>query len=149
MKRLAALQDRLREAVADDETLPISLPASMKTRLARVRRLIEDGSSRLTREDRLVVKIGGQPPYEFALPPVATIGRDQANDLPLPSTFVSRVHCRLVKRDEMWLLEDLGARNQVYVNGRPQSGCVLCDGDIIELGDVSLLFLIGLGSVDG
>ena len=126
--------------------MPISLPSSMKTRLSRVRRLIEDGSVDTTTGDRLVVEVGDRPPYEFSLPPVATIGRDDGNDLPIPSPFVSRVHCRLVKRGEMWMLEDLGARNQVYVNGRPQSGCVLCDGDIIELGDVSLVFLNGFGT---
>jgi len=143
MSHLDDIQARLREAVADGETMPISLSSSVKRRLSRVRQLLEEGASGTIHGDRLLVEVGGKPPYEFALPEVATIGRDKTNDLPLSSPFVSRLHCRLIKRGDMRMLEDLGARNQVYVNGEPRIGCVLCDGDVIELGDVSLVFLNG------
>ncbi len=74
---------------------------------------------------------------------IFTIGRLPECDLYLPFGGVSRCHARLLKIGaDLWTIEDLGSKNGTQLNERlvtfPQQ---LHHGDIIWLGDVSLLVL--------
>jgi adenylate cyclase len=74
---------------------------------------------------------------------VFTIGRLPECDFYLPFGGVSRCHARLVKiAADLWTIEDLGSKNGTQLNERlvtsPQK---LQHGDIVWLGDVSLLVL--------
>jgi ABC transport system ATP-binding/permease protein len=71
-----------------------------------------------------------------------TIGRGEENTIRLTERNISRRHARLVKRDESWLLIDLGSYNGCFVNG-VRGGDTQSVGpkDLIQLGDYRLEFI--------
>jgi hypothetical protein len=72
--------------------------------------------------------------------PEMTIGRSAINDICLQSVFASRVHARLMIGPAGVLIEDLGSRNGVRVNGRKVHCTWLRPGDEIRIGDGDLQF---------
>lgn len=87
------------------------------------------------------------PLYE-KIPPVfvlhdreATIGRDLAADICVPSSAVSRHHARVERRDGRWMLVDLGGRNGTLVNGAYVTEIVLEHLDEIRCGDTFFKFV--------
>ncbi len=92
---------------------------------------------------RIVLLLDGKAtPYELTNFP-ARLGRHPDCDVHLDSGMVSRFHAQLVRRDDQYLLEDLGSGNGSFVNGKqlesktPQS---LRNGDRIKLGPMKLRF---------
>jgi len=67
------------------------------------------------------------------------IGRHQGCDIVLGHASVSRRHARLTFRDGNWVLRDLDSTNGTLVNGQPVVRCVLLPGDVLTLGDESVL----------
>jgi len=73
------------------------------------------------------------------------IGRDRTADIQLASQAVSRRHARLLRTDEGWKVEDLGAANGVYVakdGGQPERVVIkpVRAGDIIVVETFSIKF---------
>ena len=67
---------------------------------------------------------------------IVSLGRDAVNDILIKDPEVSRYHLRLLKRGDVYLLEDLGSVNGARINGRRTAGRArLNDGDVIMLGD--------------
>lgn len=62
------------------------------------------------------------------------IGRGPGCDVALPDGTVSRRHARLVFRDGGWIVQDLGSRNGVTVNGVRVGRCQVRPGDRVGLG---------------
>jgi len=63
------------------------------------------------------------------------IGRASSSQLSLDDPLVSRNHARLQVTPESVVIEDLGSRNGVRVNGEPIRGpCKLSHGDVILIG---------------
>jgi len=62
------------------------------------------------------------------------IGRGPGCDVALPDQTVSRRHARLIFRDGSWIVQDLGSRNGVTVNGERVGRCQLRPGDRVGLG---------------
>jgi adenylate cyclase len=75
---------------------------------------------------------------------VFTIGRLPECDLYLPFGGVSRCHARVTKTAaDVWTIEDLGSKNGTQLNERlVSSPQVLRDGDIVWLGDVTLVVVL-------
>ncbi|MBV9447207.1 MAG: FHA domain-containing protein, partial [Streptosporangiaceae bacterium] len=64
-----------------------------------------------------------------------TIGRDQECDLYIPDMTVSRLHARLVREAQGWLLTDLGSTNGTRLNGwRVRTAVPVRAGDQIRFG---------------
>lgn len=63
------------------------------------------------------------------------IGRHHRCDVVLADLSVSRLHARLVFRDEKWILQDLGSTNGTVVNGSDVGRCELRPGDLLAIGD--------------
>ena len=78
---------------------------------------------------------------EFVLPRI-TVGREDANDLRLPSEGVSRYHADF-KQDLLrggWVVSDQGSTNGVKVNGERISGeRLLAENDRVEIGEQLLI----------
>jgi pSer/pThr/pTyr-binding forkhead associated (FHA) protein len=73
---------------------------------------------------------------------VMTIGRDRGNDVALADDAkISRTHARFNSRDGQWMLSDLGSRNGTKVNNRPVAEHPLRDGDHIQLGATTLVYV--------
>ncbi|MBI3268058.1 MAG: FHA domain-containing protein [Planctomycetes bacterium] len=72
---------------------------------------------------------------------VLTIGREKTCGVLLQAESVSRKHCRLVRRPDGWLLQELDSRNGTWVNGRRLSvEWKLKDGDVVGIGKARLVF---------
>jgi pSer/pThr/pTyr-binding forkhead associated (FHA) protein len=70
-----------------------------------------------------------------------TIGRTDGNSIRLTERNVSRSHARLLKRNEAYIVEDLGSYNGVIVNGeRIEDETRLCSGDQLCIGDYDLTY---------
>jgi pSer/pThr/pTyr-binding forkhead associated (FHA) protein len=69
-----------------------------------------------------------------------SIGRVPDCEIQLSPTKVSRIHARVLFRNEEYHLEDLGSTNGTYVNGIKIVKCVLRNNDQIDIGGVKILF---------
>ena len=77
----------------------------------------------------------------FIKVPIVNIGRADYNDLVIADPSVSTTHARLQRKDDLWVLSDLGSTNGTYVEGEPVTGeTALTPGTTLRFGDVSALF---------
>ncbi len=73
--------------------------------------------------------------------PVVNIGRAEYNDIVVGHESVSQAHAKLQRRDEVWVLSDLGSTNGTTVDGVPvEDETPLSPGSTIVLGEVPMLF---------
>lgn len=73
--------------------------------------------------------------------PVVNIGRADYNDVVIAEPSVSTTHAKLQRRDEVWVLSDLGSTNGTYVEGEPVTGeTALTPGTTLRFGEVAVLF---------
>lgn len=69
------------------------------------------------------------------------IGRADYNDLVIADPSVSTTHAKLQRKDEVWVLSDLGSTNGTYVEGEAVTGeTALTPGTTLRFGDVAALF---------
>ncbi|MGZ9234313.1 MAG: FHA domain-containing protein, partial [Anaerolineales bacterium] len=88
---------------------------------------------------QLMIAIAGENPRTHTLDgPTLTIGRDESNDIVIPSKIVSRQHARLEKVDGGYqLLASSDAKNPFYFEGRELEGPrILQHGDILRIGSL-------------
>ncbi len=76
-----------------------------------------------------------------------SIGRDQANQLCLIDSAVSRRHCAIRQVDGRYELVDLDSHNGTFVNGTPVRHRVIDHGDVIRIGNTEFAFLTHEGEV--
>jgi len=70
-----------------------------------------------------------------------TIGRQEGNSIRLTERNVSRSHARLLKRNQAYIVEDLGSYNGVSLNGeRIDEKAELAAGDQLAIGDYDLAY---------
>lgn len=68
------------------------------------------------------------------------LGRDLANDIPVPDPEISRRHARFITRPEGVYVEDLGSTNGTFVNGaRLSAPQLLKNGDLITLAEGTVM----------
>ncbi|MEE8360618.1 MAG: FHA domain-containing protein, partial [Gemmatimonadales bacterium] len=73
--------------------------------------------------------------------PVVNIGRAEYNDIVVSHESVSQAHAKLQRRDEVWILSDLGSTNGTTVDGvRVEDETPLSPGSTIVIGEVPMLF---------
>jgi pSer/pThr/pTyr-binding forkhead associated (FHA) protein len=99
---------------------------------------------------RLLLEIG---PYQFGAPlreATITIGRAPQSNIIVPSPVVGRHHATLQRtHDGVYVIEDAGSQNGLYVQGRRVKSHQLRQGETVTLGDpargayVALTFLAG------
>ena len=92
---------------------------------------------------KLRVIEGKSDPEELAFTQTVKIGRTEENDLIVFDETASRQHARIEPRDDQFILLDLGAANQTYVNGHPVADHRLHNGDEITIGATRLRFIAG------
>ena len=69
------------------------------------------------------------------------IGRADYNDLVIADPSVSTTHAKLQRKDDVWVLSDLGSTNGTYMEGEPVTGeTALTPGTTLRFGDVAALF---------
>ncbi len=91
--------------------------------------------------------VGGSETRFAILRDMLRIGREDDNDIRIPSTAVHRYHAA-IHREQLddWYITDLSGTdgNGIRVNGQRCSDARLSDGDVIELGPGRLRFRAGL-----
>ena len=88
-----------------------------------------------------LVNITSNPPKEYALGALATIGRHPDNSIQILDRIVSKEHAQIFRApDGRFVLRDLGSLNGTYIGGERISEKVLEDGDEISMGSTRLLF---------
>jgi diguanylate cyclase (GGDEF)-like protein len=68
------------------------------------------------------------------------IGRASECALSMPHPSVSRLHCRIWRDGDRYLIEDLGSTNRTYLNGKAVARAELRDGDQISVGNNAIKF---------
>lgn len=69
------------------------------------------------------------------------IGREQGCNIRIMDMLISRRHCQIEAHGDYFYIKDLGSRNGTIVNRMQiDSEVKLNPGDIIDIGDTSLLF---------
>jgi general secretion pathway protein A len=90
---------------------------------------------------RLEIRENNQIISDFELPAGRTIiGRDNGNDLTIPSKVISRHHAQIVTDLQQSMLEDLNSTNGIYVDSKRVRHHQLNDGDIITIGRHKILY---------
>lgn len=77
---------------------------------------------------------------QFIINGTFTMGRSQANQLPLKDAKVSRQHAEIKLRGTECLLIDLNSSNGTMVNGQKINEHILAENDEIQIGDFVLQF---------
>ena len=73
--------------------------------------------------------------------PVVNIGRADHNDIILADPSVSTNHAKLQRRDNVWVLSDVGSTNGTYVEDERVTGEVpLSPGTTVRFGEVAVLW---------
>lgn len=71
------------------------------------------------------------------------IGRHADNELMVADASISRFHAEIKHElNSRYVIRDLESLNGVYVNGRKTRTAILSNGDLIELGDVTVKFTV-------
>lgn len=140
LRRGAAEDDADEEDVAD-RTAPLSVPVHiLGAARPTERRIVIAPSNREQRATLTVVTgLGAGRVYAIA-DEGCRLGRTPEVEVVIDDAAVSRVHARILKRDQGLILEDLGSTNGTYVDGRRITGeTVLRSGDRIQLGESAVL----------
>ena len=86
-------------------------------------------------------------PYPLQVPRVGdqfSIGRDAGCDLAIADMTVSRLHARLERTPDGWLLSDLESTNGTRVNGwRVRGKIPVRAGDLVSFGSLDVVFSAG------
>jgi anti-anti-sigma factor len=91
----------------------------------------------------------GEHPAEVAMRGDAfLIGRSAASNLAIEHSRISMEHCRLERRGDGIWLTDLKSTFGTQVNGATVTECPLRDGDLLQVGPMTLLVAIGAEASD-
>ena len=92
---------------------------------------------------QLVMSQGPSPGRAFTIDqPSSTLGRDPTNQIVIDEPQVSRLHARVVLREGVLVIEDMGSTNGTFVNGvRLTEPLPLAPGDVVGLGESVTLTL--------
>jgi len=86
---------------------------------------------------RLVVEQRGRRKVVTLKSDISVLGRSHGNAVRIPSAEVSRRHCRLLLKDGLVTLEDMGSVNGTFLNGRRvEDSEIVRPGDNLEVGPV-------------
>ena len=119
--------------------------AGIDQRLGTVRRALRRQALPNPASDYLLACFGGAEQW-LPLTGDTVIGTAPDAGIRPASRFASARHCRLSRTVDGWSLEDLGSKNGVLVNGQQVERCSLCDGDAIQVADVTFI-LVGTGEL--
>jgi chromosome segregation ATPase len=100
-------------------------------------RKVQDVSSR-TKQPALVITYGNTTCKSRPLDrDVIVLGRSRSCDVALVSPEVASVHCVVVRTPAGWRLRDCTGRGGTRLNGRAIQDELLCDGDVVQVGNFS------------
>jgi pSer/pThr/pTyr-binding forkhead associated (FHA) protein len=97
----------------------------------------------VTAASRLVWERPDGTQVEFELnAAVMTVGRDETADIQVDEPLVSRLHARIERRGDAFVVLDLGSTNHTRVNGALVSERTLSHGDEVRFARARCRFLV-------
>jgi hypothetical protein len=76
--------------------------------------------------------------------PCAVIGRESQCEIVIDDPLASRRHAQVLRNpDGQFMVEDLGSKNGILVNGKKLARAALRDGDVVRIGRTEILFTTG------
>ena len=119
----------------------ISLDA-VKNRIQYIDNLLESFGQPPLEGDYLLIVMNGKPCSWFILSPdILTIGREDSSGIVLDDPSASRKHCQIRKDGDSFLIEDRNSQNGIFINGKKVKERLLCEGDIIRIGTIELIYI--------
>ncbi|GEM_PF-3593565 len=90
----------------------------------------------------IVVKLRGREMKRHAIvSKITRIGRDTTNDVSIDNPGISRVHASVRYQGGRFHVVDEGSVNGIFVNGDEIDDLILADGDEIQIGKFTAVFL--------
>lgn len=137
--RIATLQEELNKRRGPAERgIDLPLPSFDRSALPRG---AHDQAADASTGPALLCLTGDAPKRFVLTKQTVTVGRGPQCDLQILTHFVSREHARLVSRDGVTLIEDLGSRNGVFVNSVRVDRRHLRQGDLVTIGETQFRFV--------
>lgn len=98
------------------------------------------------RADVLELVRGPDQPLTFKLDgDEMVLGRGDGISCRVRSALVSRRHLRIVVEGPEVTVTDLDSQNGLYLNQVKVHSAILCDGDLLQIGDLVFVYRRGLG----
>ncbi|HEX6542291.1 MAG TPA: ABC transporter transmembrane domain-containing protein [Ktedonobacterales bacterium] len=89
---------------------------------------------------RIVVEVDGNVVGERVLDkPLLTVGRHTDSDVRVPSQVVSRLHARIIRENDAWVIEDADSLNGLIYHGHRVDRLTLTDGDSVYIAPAAVL----------
>ena len=89
---------------------------------------------------KLIIKTEGLPVEVIELKPgITRLGRSSRNEVQIDHHSISRFHAEIELGEEWMCVRDMDSSNGVFVNGEQVEQCPLESGQVLRLGDVSLV----------
>ena len=92
---------------------------------------------------RLILRLDGRVLKRCPLGPVVTIGRLPDNAIAIDNAAISGHHACVIHEGRDFVLEDLQSTNGTFVNERRVTRHMLQDGDVVTVGNHTLVFEAG------
>jgi VWFA-related protein len=89
---------------------------------------------------RLLIARNGEQREIVIDEPEAMLGRDETTQVPIDDPLASRRHCRILRENGTFWLEDMRSLNGTQVNGEPVTRRQLANNDRISIGETVLTF---------
>jgi pSer/pThr/pTyr-binding forkhead associated (FHA) protein len=128
-------------AVAEDSDLADRPAPTLLEKMSSTEEYLE---KTVTLRERPVLTITRGPGtgqvFDLRNQAATSIGRAKANEVVIDDVSVSSEHCRIRPEDGHFVLHDLKSTNGTFVNERRVTRHVLVEGDILKIGETSLLF---------
>ncbi|HBC86036.1 MAG TPA: hypothetical protein DCZ94_03690 [Lentisphaeria bacterium] len=114
----------------------------VKNRLKHIDKMLESFEPPPAGDEFLLIVAKGKPNTWFQLDSdLINVGRAESSDIVIQSSKVSRNHCHISKDNNGWSIIDDNSKNGVFVNGKKMKKRILCEGDIIRIGTIELIYI--------
>ena len=101
---------------------------------------VRGGPGPKTPRARLLIARNGEQREVVIDEPEAMLGRDESTQVPIEDPLASRRHCRILRENDTFWLEDMRSLNGTQVNGEPVTRRQLANNDRISIGETVLTF---------
>ena len=93
-----------------------------------------------TQQARVFIEVDGKIVGERKLDkPILTVGRLSGNDIQVPSQRVSRLHAKIRRENNIWVIEDAESLNGLVIHGQLVERHVLSSGDRIHVAPTAVI----------
>ncbi len=138
------MDNELKQKISEEYGLPTSFmtqpPRDVEDRIQSLLKILLTHPPREDDNACLLVKSKSETRWQTLDNPY-TIGCHPDSSLQLLDKYISQRHCEIRKSDNIWIIEDLGSTNGIYINQTKLARKVLRDGDMIQIGGILVIYL--------